>query len=492
MQDLKERTIRGGLAKLSAQAANFVLRLGSLMVLARLLDPQDFGLVGMVTAFTGILHLFKDFGLSTVTVQRATLTDQQTSMLFWLNLSVGGMLGVLTVAMAPILTSFYQEPRLFWVTVILSASFLFHAAGVQHTALLQREMRFVALTVIEIFSLLISSAVGMGMAYAGFGYWALVGWSLVLPVANSVGAWLLTDWMPGWPSRAVGMRSMMRFGGTVTLNCLIVYIAYNLDKVLLGRFWGAEALGIYERAYQLIKIPTQYLVIAIDGVAFPALSRIQDQPNLLRSYFLKSYAIVLALTIPITIACAIFAEDLIFVLMGPKWQHTAVIFRLLSPTVLVFSLINPWGWLLYSTGRVWLSLKISLVLAPFVVVGYVIGLPHGANGVAWGFSAMMVLWVFPHLAWCIKGTGIPMRDVLQVINQPTLSGLVAGITALAVQWYLGQSLHPLARLALGGTVLSSTYAWMLLWVMGQRSFYWDLLLVLRKRSSVASTASTNS
>jgi PST family polysaccharide transporter len=491
MQDLKERTVRGGLARLCAQAANFVLRVGSLMVLARLLDPKDFGLVGMVTAVTGILHLFKDFGLSTVTVQRSTLTDQQTSLLFWLNLLVGGTLGVLTLAIAPILVSFYQEPRLLWVTVILSASFLFHAAGVQHLALLQREMRFAALTVIEIVSLLISSVVGIGMAYVGFGYWALVAWSLAMPVANSVGAWLVTDWVPEAPSRAVGMRSMMRFGGTVTLNCLIVYIAYNFDKVLLGRFWGAEALGIYERAYQLIRIPTQYLVTAVDGVAFPALSRIQDKPHLLRSYFLKSYAIVLALTVPITIACAVFADDLIFFLLGPKWQHTAVIFRLLSPTVLVLSLINPWGWLLYSMGRVWLSLKIALVLAPLVMGGYIMGLPHGPHGVAWGFSTMMVLWVFPHLAWCIKGTGIPPRDVLQVVSKPFFSGLVAGTMALAVQGYLGQSLSPLARLVLGGAVLCSTYSWMLLWVMGQRSFYWNLLLVLKKRPSVESIASVN-
>src|SRR6266545_1007048 len=110
MTDLKGKAIRGGFAKVCAQAAHFVLRVGSLMVFARLLDPKDFGLVGMVTAVTGVLNLFKDFGLSTVTVQRATMTDQQTSMLFWLNLLVGGMLGVLALASAPILAAFYQEP----------------------------------------------------------------------------------------------------------------------------------------------------------------------------------------------------------------------------------------------------------------------------------------------------------------------------------------------------------------------------------------------
>jgi PST family polysaccharide transporter len=489
MTDLKGKAIRGGFAKVCAQAAHFILRVGSLMVFARLLDPKDFGLVGMVTAVTGVLNLFRDFGLSTVTVQRATMTDQQTSMLFWLNLLVGGMLGCLSLASAPILAAFYQEPRLFWVTVILSASFLFNAAGVQHAALLKREMRFTALATIEVLSLLTSSVVGIGMAFAGFGYWSLVGWSLVLPAANSAGAWLMTAWVPGAPSREVEMRSMMCFGGTVTLNGLIAYIAYNLDKVLLGRFWGTEALGIYGRAYQLISIPIGSLNSAVGEVAFSALSRVQEDQYLLKSYFLKGYAIVLTMTVPITIACALFADDLVILLLGPKWQHAAVIFRLMSPTVLVFALIDPWGSLLCSTGRVGRSLGIALVIAPLVIGGYVIGLPYGPNGVALGFSAMMVVWVLPHIAWCIKGTLIAPRDVWLAVSKPFLAGVVAGTAALALQLCLGQSLPPFVRFVVGGSALFGTYLWVLLWVMGQKSFYSDLLLALRKRPVVTAMES---
>ena len=489
MEDLKEKAIRSVFAKLCAQATNFLLRVGSLIVFARLLNPEDFGLVGMVTAVTGILSLFKDFGLSTVTVQRATMTDQQTSMLFWLNLLVGGVLGLLSLASAPILVAFYQEPRLFWVTAILSAGFLFNAAGAQHTALLQREMRFTSVAAIEILSLLTSSVVGIGMAFAGFGYWALVSWSLVLPAANAAGAWLMTAWVPGAPSRAVGMRSMLRFGGTVTLNLLVVHIAYNLDKVLLGRFWGAEALGIYGRAYQLLTLPTGNLNEAVGGVAFSALSRVQHDPSLMRSYFLKGYTIVLTLTIPITIAFALFADDLIFLLLGPKWQKAAMVLRLMSPTILVFALIDPWGWLLYSTGQVGKSLKIALVIAPLAIGGYVLGLPHGPNGVALGFSAAMVVWTFPHIAWCIQGTLIAPRDVLLAVSRPFLSGIVAATAALAIQLWLGQALPPLARLMLGGAVLFGMYFWLLLGVMGQKAFYWELLLTLRKRAAVASMKS---
>src|SRR5579862_851054 len=129
--------IRGGLAKVFSQGANFVVRVGSLMILARLLDPNDFGLVGMVTAVTGVFHLFKEFGLSTATIQRATVTEEQLSTLFWINLFIGVLLGILSFALAPAIAKFYHEPRLFAVTAVLGIGFVFNAAGVQHSAILQ-------------------------------------------------------------------------------------------------------------------------------------------------------------------------------------------------------------------------------------------------------------------------------------------------------------------------------------------------------------------
>src|SRR5262245_2119969 len=143
MDNLKGKVLRGGLAKSFSQIANLVLSFGSLMVLARLLDPKDFGLVAMVTAISGVFALFKGAGLSTATVQRATITSEQSSTLFWMNMLVGGALALLLIAAAPLLVSFYHESRLFWVAVVLSSDFVFAAAASQHAALLRRQMRFV-------------------------------------------------------------------------------------------------------------------------------------------------------------------------------------------------------------------------------------------------------------------------------------------------------------------------------------------------------------
>ena len=391
MEHLKVKTLRGGVAKLCGQAGNFALRLGSMVVLARLLSPQDFGLVAMVTVVTGVYELFTSAGLSRATIQRFAITNQQISTLFWINILVGTALGALCVATAPVLVKFYHEPRLFGVTIAMAAGFVLNAAGVQHSAILQRQLRYVAVTAIELSAQLASIVVGIGMALAGFGYWALVGAAIISPAVSTAGMWIVTGWIPGAPKWDAGVNSMLRFGGTITLNGLIVYIAYNFDKLLLGRVWGADALGIYGRAYQLINLPTGNLHAAVGGIAFSALSRLQNDPPRIRSYFLKGYSLVISMTVPITMFSALFAEDIILVLLGPKWGEAAEIFRFLTPTVLIFAIINPLGWLLLSVGLQTRSLRVAMVIAPIVIVSYVIGLPYGPAGVAFAYSAGMTL-----------------------------------------------------------------------------------------------------
>jgi O-antigen/teichoic acid export membrane protein len=484
MKNLKEKVIRGGLAKACAQGGNFALRIGSLMVLARLLAPKDFGLVGMVTAITGVLSLFRDFGLSSATVQHGHVTDEQISTLFWINMAVGMILGLILMSMAPVVVAFYHEPRLFWVSIILASAFIFNGAGVQHTALLERQMRFTALATIDIISLVFSTAIGIGMAAAGFGYWSLVVAAVSVPLVTTLCLWFTTGWTPGRPRLRVGLHSLLRFGGGFTLTNLIVYVAYNMEKVLLGRFWGADALGLYGRAYQLVNLPTDNINGAFWGVAFSGLSRTRDDPSRFKSYFLRGYSLVLALTIPITIGAALFARDLILVVLGPKWNGVVDIFRLLAPTILIFALINPLAWLTFSLGMVGRNLKIVSVLAPLVIGGYVVGLPYGPKGVAFAYSAVMVLWAVPHIAWCVHGTVVSLRDILLAASRPLISGIVAAALAFAVQYLCGPSLSHLLRLAVGSTVLLAAYVAMLFYVMGQKAVYRDLIQGLRRGSSV--------
>lgn len=444
------------------------------MVLARLLDPKDFGLVGMVTAVTGVFNIFKDAGLSLVTIQRPTITNEEVSTLFWLNMGVGVILGLLSFAMAPILVMFYHEPTLFWVTAVLATGFVLNAAGVQHSALLQRDLKFGILSAVEIAAQLVSTAAGIVLALSGYGFWALVAMTVVSPAVSTLLFWLSAGWVPGRLYLGTGIRSMLRFGGTATLNGLVTYASYNIEKVLLGRFWGAEALGVYGRASQLIAIPSENLNAATGGVLFSALSRLQDDPNRFKNYFLKSYTLLLSLTLPATIGCALFADDIVFLILGQKWTEAGNIFRFLAPAITVLAIINPTYWLVISLGMAERSLKIALAIGPLVIAAYVMGLPYGPTGVALAYSIAMTVWLIPHMIWTTHGTMLSLRDMVLAAGKPLIATVTAVSVVYAAQSVYGAYLPPVPRLAAGGAILTLVYLWVLLWVMGQKQLYLDL------------------
>lgn len=456
--DLARRSVHGALTSVLGQGANFVLRIGSMMMIARLVTPEHFGLVTMVTAFTGMLGLFRDAGLAAATVQRATVSQELLSTLFWINLAIGIALALIGVAAAPLLVLFYGDPRLFWITVGIAVSFVFHGAQAQHRAIMQRRLRFAAITLIDIGSLIASIVLSVGMALAGYGYWALVAMATFQPFAGLVGVWLGARWMPGPPLRTTSdVHSVLHYGGVLTLNSLAVYIAYNADKVLVGRFLGAEAVGTYGRAYQLISLPTDNLHTALSAVMFPALARVQHQPERLRVFFLNGFTMFLIVVTPITAACALFADDIIHVFLGPQWDEAAPVFRLLAPTGFALSLMNPMGYLMQACGHAVRSLKISLLIAPATLIGCALGLGHGVQGVAIGFSIALVALVAPVMYLAVQGTRIHIGDALRAVVAPCLATALGSAAAFAA-WQVLPPMGALVRLAILSTVLFATHA----------------------------------
>ena len=482
LADLKRKSVVGGFVGVSSQGLNFAVQTATTMALARLLSAEDFGLQGMVVALTGLLALFREGGLGTATVQRLEVTQEQTSTLFWINVGVGTALAALCVGLAPVMVAFYHEPRLYWIVVASGAGFLLSGLSVQHGALLARGMRFVAMAKVNVLSLAGGSAVGVVMALLGCRYWSLVGMSLAGSAITAAGVWLCVPWRPGPPRRGAGIRSMLHFGGKATCNSLIVFLALNSEKILLGRFWGADALGLYGRAYQLVTLPVTQMNNSLSGVAFPALARIQNDAGRLARSFLRGYSLLLSLTIPITISCALFAEEIVRIVLGPKWGAAAPLLRLLAPTAMVFAVSNPLSWLVISTGRAGRALGISLTTGPVVLLGIVLGLGHGPKGVALGYSLAMTLVVLPIAAWSKLGTAITWSGLWQASRQPLVSGLAAGAVGLLVKLALAGRLAPVPCLAAGLGLVLGVYAWVLLIALGQKGLYLDLLSQLRRRA----------
>jgi PST family polysaccharide transporter len=472
--ELKRKSVQGGVVAVCAQGAKFLLQTTTMILLARLLSAEDFGLQGMVAVLIGLLGIFRDAGLGAATVQRLEVTHDQISTLFWINLAVGAALATCTAFLAPVIVRFYGEPRLYWITVVSGAAFLFSGLAAQHQALVFREMRFVTLAKIDLLSLTISSAVGLAMALLGWRYWSLVGMAVAGPIVSTAGLWLAIPWIPGPPRRKCGVLSMVHFGSIATCNSLVVFLAWNADNILVGRFWGADALGLYGRAYQLATLPVQQLTGALSTVAFTAFSRIQDDPERLAGAFLRAYTLLVSATVPIAICCPLFAQEIVYLVLGAKWAEAAPIFRLLAPTVLVFALANPLSWLVMSMGRVRRAASISAATTPVVVVGILLGLNHGPTGVALGYSVAMTIVLLPITAWSKRDTGITWADLWRAIKHPISAGLLAGAIGLMVKITLGDILSPIPYLLVGLGFIWGIYALALI-AMGQKNLYMDLL-----------------
>ena len=422
--DLGARTARGGAVMVGAQAVRFVITMGSTMVLARLLTPEDYGLVGMVVVVTGFVAFFKHMGLSVATIQREEISPEQVSTLFWINVGVSFALTCATAALAPAVAWFYGRPQLVWVTLAFAAGFTFSGLGVQHEALLKRQMRFAALATIEITSMLAGIAVAVMAARAGAGYWALVYNQLVFGVLYAAGVWLACGWRPGPPVRYAGVRPMLSFGGAITGYGVLNYFARNLDNLLIGRFWGAAQLGLYARAYQLLLLPLDQTTVPLDGVAVPALCRLTDSPERYRKAYLRILEKVAMLTMP-GVALMIATSDwLVRLVLGPQWEESGRIFALLGVAGLLEPVANTMGWLLISQGRTRDMLRWGFAHGLITVLSFVIGLPWGAVGVAASYSAVSVLVHKPLLFWYVGRTGpVGARDLYRAIAPSLLAAL---------------------------------------------------------------------
>lgn len=447
MQDLGGRTTRGGATTVISQGLKFVAGIATTIVLARLLTPQDYGLVGMVAVVTGFVSMFKDMGLSTATVQRAEVSSEQVSTLFWVNVAASLLLMLVTMALSPAVAWFYHEPRLTRITIVFALSLIFGGLTAQHEAILRRQMRFTALAAVELSSLAVSIAVAIVLALRGAGYWALVLSQVALGLAYAVGVWSVCGWRPGLPRRYTGVRQMLAFGGNLTGFSIVNYFARNLDNMLIGRFWGSAPLGLYARAYQLLLLPIEQINTPVAAVTVPALSRLVDSPERYRQAYLRILEKIAILTMPAMALMIATSDWVVALLLGPRWMGVSRLFALLGIAGLIQPVTNTVGWLFITQGRTQQMLQWGLIGSTIIVVSILAGLPWGATGVAASYSLVFVFVVTP-LLFRFAGRSGPVRtiDFYRTIA-PTVYATVGVLAALLALRRWVEFTRPLSGLA---------------------------------------------
>jgi len=419
MADLKGRSVRGGAVTIAAQWVKFCLQMASTVVLARLLTPQDFGLIAMVTAVIGFVAMFKDLGLSMATVQKAEINHAQVSTLFWINVFLSIIVILMIAALAPAITWFYGEPRLTWITIALASGILFGGLTIQHEALLRRQMHFGALAVIDIISMSSGVLAGIIAALCGLRYWALVILHLSQPIIRLVVIWFTCHWRPGWPSWRSGVREMLAFGGHITGFNLMNYFARNGDNMLIGKFWGAGQLGQYSKAYSLLLLPLQQICWPIGAVAIPVLSRLQNEPERFRSYYYRAMSMISFITMPLVAMLAALSHEVIAIVLGKQWMDSAIIFKVLAFAAVFQPIWSTIGWIYVSLGQTKRLMRWGLVMVPLIVISFVIGLPWGGLGVATSYTiCFLFIIMVPSFWYAFRYSPVNVTGLFKAIRCP--------------------------------------------------------------------------
>lgn len=395
LENLKGRAISNSFASISGQAIQLLFYFSAIAILARLLTPQDFGLVTMVTTITSLLWVFNDAGLSTATIQREGITHAQVSNLFWTNVALGGAISLLLAALAPAIAWFYREPRLVSVTLALCVTFVLTTVAVQHLALIKRQMRFKIIAAIQVSAAAAGMLVGVGMAWFNCGYWSLVGMQLATPLVSLVLAWSFSRWRPQLPARDSGTRSLLHFGAHLTAGNLLWSFARGSDGLLIGRVYGSEALGFYSRAAALLARPVDRIIAPIEAVFIPTLARLQSQPDRYRSVMMRAYGLVAMAAFLFAGLLLPLAHPITVAVLGAKWEKTAPILAAFAMAALYQPIASVSIWLLTSQGRGKDTLLLSSICSAATVLAFVIGLPYGPTGVAVAYSISCLLILLP-------------------------------------------------------------------------------------------------
>jgi O-antigen/teichoic acid export membrane protein len=455
--DIKSRSLRGGAATILGQGARFCIQMVSTVVLARLLVPADFGMVAMVTAITRFAGIFGDIGLSMATIQKPEINHEQVSTLFWVNVGLSMLTATAVAVSAPAIALFYDEPRLTMITIALAGTFFLGGLGVQHDALLRRQMRFTALESIRFASMVTGVGAAIIFALLGAGYWALVVMQVVSTLVAVIGVWVASGWYPGRPVRRSGVKGMLAFGSNVTGFNVVNYFARSADNILIGRFWGSGPLGFYGKAYNLLMMPLKQINMPLASVVVPALSRLHGDHQKYRRYYLRTISLITLLSTPIVAWLIVCSEDLILVMLGSQWLPASRIFSVLGFSALIQPLYFTQGWLHMSSGRSDRYLRWGVVASFLIVLAFLVGLPHGPIGVAAAYAVVSWAIIVPCMWYAGNSAGIRTGDIFGAVYKNIGAGLGSIVISIGLLEHVLFLEGTWANLLLGLLSISVSY-----------------------------------
>ncbi|MNS13820.1 Lipopolysaccharide biosynthesis protein WzxC [compost metagenome] len=424
MSSLTQASLRGirwsALSQLLAQTAQY----GSFILLARLLTPAEFGTVASATLVIGLVAMLNELGLGAAIIQRAELKPGHLNAGFWLNATAGVLFWVLMLLGASAVGNFFNNPTVVPVTMWLALSFPLIGLAVVHKALLERNLRFKAIALVDSAAAIANGGLAIGLALTGHGVWSLVVGTLAGYAVQLAGMTLASRWRPGFAFSRQEMKELVGFGVNVLGTRLFAYMSANVDYLIVGRLLGPATLGAYSLAYKLVTWPMLKISHVTLRVVYPTFSRMQHDDEALRRSYCKLTQTLALVTFPILAGLAVLAPEVVPLVFGPQWAAAVFPTQVLCFTGAMKAMVCSIGTIFMSKGRPDLEFKLNIYGFCQLTTFLLVGVQFGIRGVAIALACSSLVHAPTQQFFANRLLGLSARRFL--------SGLVAPVTASAV------------------------------------------------------------
>ncbi len=478
--NLTTRTVQGvGWSGIS-QFTRLLLQLVITAILARLLTPNDFGLLAMAIVFANFVSIFRDFGLTAALIQRKGLTEQHLSTSFWINISAGLFLAMILACLAPAIAYFYGEGRLTFIMLVLASTFFISSFGIVQRALLAKGLHFRSLAIVEILGVSVSGTVAVVLAFSGYGVWSLVWQQVVFSFVIVILLWNFSSWRPKFLFRWQLAKELLGFGLNLTGFTFVNYFNRNLDNLLIGKFLGLAPLGFYNLAYRLLLFPLSNISSVIGRVMFPSLSVIRDDKSKVRYAYMKATRYIAAVTFPLMVGLLVVAPEFIKVVFGPQWNRSIFLLQILALVALVQSIGTTVGWIYQSQGRTDIMFRWGLFSVSVIATSFILGLHWDVEGVAIAYMIASLLLEYPSFYISFKLIDLKFAYFIRQFSSISAAVIGMGMIVFGLRLFLKATLGVSDLISLISTVTIGAVSYGILLFMLDRMVYQEVFQLLRQ------------
>ena len=431
---LKKSVVSGLKWTTASKFGQQVLQFTTLIILARLLLPEDFGLMASAMVVVGFVNVFRDLGLSAALIQKQDLSDELFSSIFWLSITSGLIMMLALIIFSPYIANFYNANTLVPILQVLSLSFLFSGLSAVQQALLEKELKFKTISKIELFATFLAAVTGISLALLNYGVWSLVLQNLVFTFTVTCLFLIRLSKKPKFFFKWREIKSISNFSANLAGFNILNYFVRNADYILIQKFLGEQQLGYYTLAYRLMLYPLKNITAVITRVMFPVLSKIQNDNKRFRNIYLKLVNTISLLTFPLMLGLVAVSENFVIVVFGAKWEPVTTLILILAPLGLLQSIYTPAGIIYQAKGRTDWWFRWGVFTGVLFITAFWIGLQWGVVGVAMAYLIVNLVTFYPGLAIPFKLIELKVSYFIFSFNKNIIISLVMFVIVLCFEY----------------------------------------------------------